>query len=358
MIKNFLSQVNLKLFLSTFFIFTISLVTLYSSIPSLSGLHLLYYLIGLLIFFLINLTDPNFFVKFSNYFFYFILALLLVVFFVGFTIGGASSWLKIGSYTFQPSEIAKVSLILLLTKVWISNTTWKFWKIELKNKFLKSLLVFLPLVGLVVIQPDLGTSLVMIMIFFAILIVSPFEKKYLLYFFIGISIFSSYFWNFLQDYQKERIVIFLNPEMDKFGAGYNSIQSTIAVGSGGFFGKGFQKGTQSQLNFLPIFWTDFLVAAYSEEWGFLGLVFFLIIYLIFLNEIRVICLRNRNPASKYIGIGVLIYFGFQFTINVGMNLGVLPVTGIPVPFFSYGGTSMLTSFFLLGLVNKISMEKA
>jgi rod shape determining protein RodA len=185
---------------------------------------------------------------------------------------------------------------------------------------------------------------------------SSFDKKYILWFFLISCAFSGTFWNLLHDYQRERVVIFINPEIDKFGAGYNSIQATIAVGSGGLYGKGYQKGTQTQLNFLPIFWTDFLVATFAEEWGFTGLFIFIIFYGIFINEIKEIAMKSTKTRHRLIVIGIFTYFCFQFLINVGMNLGLLPVTGIPVPLFSYGGTSLVSSIFLLGILNKISVE--
>jgi len=350
-------NINFRLLIPALFIYFTSLVTLHSTIPSLSENHFLYAILGFIIYFLLIKIDVSFFIKNSYWFYFLILFLLILVYAIGHTALGASRWLKIGEFSIQPSEFAKVSLILLLTKIWLDDRVWQIKKIVLKNKFIKSVILFVPLIFFVLVQPDLGTSIIIFLIFLNILFVSPFNKKYILYFFILASIFSSYLWNFLHDYQRERVIIFLNPEIDRYGAGYNSIQATIAVGSGGLVGKGYSKGTQTQLNFLPIFWTDFLVATYAEEWGFIGLIFLFGVYTIFLREIRNIALQTDNPYYKYILMGILTYFGFQFVINVGMNLGVMPVTGIPVPFFSYGGTSLISSFFLLGIVNKISIEK-
>jgi rod shape determining protein RodA len=357
MIPNLLKNINFKILLPAIFIYLISLITINSTIPGLFLNHFIYFVLGICIFLVLTVVDVNFFIKNSFYFYILILFLLLLVYVIGHTALGASRWLKIGELSVQPSEFAKVSLILFLTKIWIDEKVWNFKFFILKNKFIKSLIVFLPLISFVLIQPDLGTSIIIFLVFFNLLLISPFNKKYILYFFIFVSIFSSYFWGFLHDYQRERVIIFLNPEIDRFGAGYNSIQATIAVGSGGLFGKGYSKGTQTQLNFLPIFWTDFLVATYAEEWGLLGLLAFLAVYTIFLREIKIVALKNSKPEFRFISIGILTYFGFQFIINFGMNIGLLPVTGIPVPFFSYGGTSLVSSFFLLGIINKISVEK-
>jgi len=358
MISEFFKNVNFRLLIPVLFIYTTSLVTLQSTIPNLSIDHLIYALIGLLSFFVLTKIDVSFFVKNSSYFYIFVLFLLILVYVIGHTALGASRWLKLGDLSIQPSEFAKVSLILVLTKIWLDKKFWNLKLFKLKNIFIKSLLIFVPLIYFVLVQPDLGTSIIIFLLYLGILFISPFNKKYILYFFILASIFSSYLWNFLHDYQRERVIIFLNPEIDRFGAGYNSIQATIAVGSGGIFGKGYSKGTQTQLNFLPIFWTDFLVATYAEEWGFVGLIFLFGVYTLFLREVKNIALKTEIPEHKYISMGILIYFGFQFVINVGMNIGVLPVTGIPVPFFSYGGTSLISSFLLLGILNKISIEKS
>jgi len=357
MILRVVSKINFKLLLPVLFIYLISLITINSTISNLFWNHFLYFILGIVIFLFVNKIDTNFFIKYSFFFYILVFLLLFLVYAIGHTALGASRWLKIGELSIQPSEFAKVSLILVLTKIWLEEKVWDLKILKIKNKFFKSLLIFIPLILFVLIQPDLGTSIIIFLIFLSILLASPFPKKFILYFFICMSIFSSYFWGFLHDYQRERVIIFLNPEIDRYGAGYNSIQATIAVGSGGIFGKGYAKGTQTQLNFLPIFWTDFLVATYAEEWGFVGLIFLLGIYILFLKEVKRISIFVSKNEFKFICMGILTYFGFQFVINFGMNIGIMPVTGIPVPFFSYGGTSLISSFFLLGLLNKISVEK-
>jgi len=356
MISKIIEKINFKLLIPALFVYLLSLISIYSTIPTLAVNHFVYFIIGIIIFCLLQVIDSDFFINYSKYIYSLVILLLILIFIIGHTALGASRWLKIGSLSIQPSEFAKISLILLLTNIWSGLRIWNLKFFEIKNRFIQGLILFIPLVSLVVVQPDLGTSIIIFLIFLIMLTFSSFDKKYILWFFLISCAFSGTFWNLLHDYQRERVVIFINPEIDKFGAGYNSIQATIAVGSGGLYGKGYQKGTQTQLNFLPIFWTDFLVATFAEEWGFTGLFIFILFYGIFINEIKEIAMKSTKTRHRLIVLGIFTYFCFQFLINVGMNLGLLPVTGIPVPLFSYGGTSLISSIFLLGILNKISVE--
>lgn len=349
-------KINYKLLFPVLSIYLVSLLTIYSTIPGLYINHLTYFVLGIVIFFITQFIDIEFYIKYSYYIYFFVLALLILIFIIGHTALGASRWLKVGSLSIQPSELAKISLLLVITNIWSNVKEWKLKFIRINNKFVQGFVIFVPMVFLVLIQPDLGTSIMISLIFFTLLFISNFDKKYIFWFFMVCAVFSSSLWNLLQPYQKERVIVFLNPERDKLGAGYNSIQATIAFGSGGFLGKGFQKGTQTQLNFLPIFWTDFLVATYAEEYGFLGIVCFLLLYFLFIKEILNVFLKSQKVYEKFILVGIFTYFAFQFLINTGMNIGLLPVTGIPVPFFSYGGTSLVSSMFLFGLLNKISAQ--
>jgi rod shape determining protein RodA len=179
------------------------------------------------------------------------------------------------------------------------------------------------------------------------------DKWYFIISFLALGIFSSPLWGILKDYQKKRMLVFLNPSLDVLGSGYNVIQAQIAVGSGGLFGKGFGHGTQSQLNFLPAHWTDFAFASFSEEWGFVGVALMVLLFLLLLIVLMLIYKRTQNGGGSLIVGGVFAVFLTQFLINVGMNLGVMPVTGIPLPFISYGGSSILVSLLLLGLVQSV-----
>lgn len=358
MISFFQKNLNLKILIPAIIIYFLGLVSIVSTTVGISQNHLIYFFLGLVIFIGLQLIDVDFFVKYSIYFYGFICFLLILIYIIGHTALGASRWLKIGELSIQPSEMAKIAVIFVNTHILLSNGVIKIGKKAYTNKYLKSAMFSLPLIVLVLLQPDLGTTIAISLIYFGILLISNFNKVWFLVAFIVISILSSPLYNSLQDYQRERILIFINPESDPYGSGYNSIQAKIAVGSGGIFGKGYKKGTQTQLNFLPIFWTDFLVATFAEEWGLIGLMFFISVYLFLIYQIYQIFLNTNIPSYKYISFGIMIYFACQFLINFGMNVGLLPVTGIPVPLFSYGGTSLVSSFILLAIINKISSDKA
>jgi len=217
--------------------------------------------------------------------------------------------------------------------------------------------LFLPMLFLVVVQPDLGTTIILLLIFVGMLFYAGVNKIYFVLAFVVLGLFSSPIWANLHDYQKERIIVFLNPTLDVAGSGYNVIQSTIAIGSGGLLGRGFGHGTQTHLQFLPVYWTDFIFAAFAEEWGLVGVVCILVFYAALLVSVLRISFKVESSFGSLLCAGVFILFFSQFGINVGMNLGILPVTGIPLPLVSYGGSSLVTSLFLLGLVQSVWIHR-
>ena len=175
--------------------------------------------------------------------------------------------------------------------------------------------------------------------------------------FFLLSLGSSQIWNVLKDYQKKRILVFLNPQLDDLGAGYNVIQSLIAVGSGGLFGKGFGMGSQSHLNFLPAYWTDFILASFLEEWGFIGFMVLILFFISLLFFILGVSFKAKDFLGVSLSIGVFIILFSQFFINVGMNLGLMPITGIPLPFMTYGGSALVTNLAMMGLVQSIWINR-
>lgn len=277
--------------------------------------------------------------------------LLLLLFFIGHTAKGAQSWFSIGSFSFQPSDMMKLVVILILAKYFSRR------HIEignLKHIFISGIYAFIPFL-LVFLQPDFGSAIIIFCIWFGMTLVSGISKRHFLLV-IGIMIVAFVFlWAFVfESYQKARIINFVQPLTNIHGSGYNVYQSTIAVGSGQLLGKGVGFGTQSRLNFLPEYQTDFIFAAFSEEWGFVGvIILFILLGLIIWRILHIALLGTTNFEILY-GVGLAIYFMIHFIINIGMNIGVMPVTGITLPFMSYGGSHLLTEFIGLGILMGMS----
>jgi len=282
------------------------------------------------------------------------LAALILTFFVAPSIRGVRAWIMFGPFNFQTSELAKLALILIFSSFFAKEHVGIA---NVKNIFLSSF-YFLILAGLVIIQPDLGTVLIMFGIWFGYLLVSGIKLRHLIISAIIFSIIFAFLWlGALQPYQKQRIVGLFVPEKDPLGINYNVIQSKIAIGSAGFFGKGFRQGTQSQLGFLPEAQTDFIFASFTEEWGLFGALSVLSAFLIILTRIIKMGLRADNNFSRFICLGAFILFMLHFVLNIGSNLGLTPVIGVSFPFFSYGGSNLLISSLLVGMIQGTRVYK-
>lgn len=273
----------------------------------------------------------------------FILSLLFVL---GHVSKGAESWFRLGGIAFQPSDLMKLVLIIVLAKyfgrrhVEIAN---------IRHIIVSGVYAFIPFV-LVVLQPDFGSAMVLFAIWFGLVLVSGISIKHLVAVFaIGIIVFTLAWKLAFKPYQKARIMNFINPLADIRGTGYNAYQSTIAVGSGGLLGKGLGYGTQSRLNFLPEHKTDFIFAAYAEEWGFVGAMLLLVFFCILLVKLAFYALVADSTFEALFTYGVMIWIITHLTINIGMNIGIMPVTGIPLPFMSYGGSHLLAEYLALGM---------
>jgi rod shape determining protein RodA len=269
------------------------------------------------------------------------------LFVVGKVAGGAQSWFDFGGISFQPADFIKLIIIILLSKYFSKR------HIEIANVrhiFVSGFYVFI-VFALVILQPDFGSALIIFLIWLGLILLSGISKKHLLAVFILGSLSFSTLWVFgLQDYQKARIVNFIHPLSDIRGTGYSAYQSTIAVGSGQILGKGIGYGSQSKLSFLPEYQTDFIFAAYAEEWGFLGVILLFSLFGILLWRIIRVAYYGASNFEILFGCGVAVMFISHFLVNVGMNIGIMPVTGITFPFMSYGGTNLLTSFIGLGVL--------
>lgn len=280
---------------------------------------------------------------------------LIIANFQDYVIRGTKSWLVIGSFQFEPSELMKVALILVLAG-FFSRRYIEAW--TNRNLFISFAYVAIPTI-LVAVQPDFGSAAVLLGIWLGFLLISGINKKRLIIGLVMAVIISIILWSFfLQSYQKNRLIGFLFPQYDPLGINYNVIQSKIAIGSGGFWGKGFGLGTQTQLLFLPETQTDFIFAAFTEEWGFLGAMIVIAAFLLIIFRLVNIGLWTRDNYSKFIVLGVILVFNLHFLFNIGSNLGILPVTGITFPFFSYGGSSLLTLAILLSIIQNIKLESS
>lgn len=280
--------------------------------------------------------------------------ILLGLLLFGQVVANTKSWIVLGSFQIQPSELTKIAVILVLARIF---SDYREDLLSLKAFVLSSVLVGIP-AFLTALQPDLGTALTYVPILVGTYILAGIKKKYLVIILILSLIAGFGGWNLaLKDYQKKRIETLLTPNQDPRGSGYQLRQSKIAIGSGGLTGKGYHKGTQSQLRFLPARHTDFIMAVIAEEMGFLGLLVVFALYLLFLYRLFSTGWLSPDRAGIYLAFLVAMLISCQFLINVMMLVGLFPITGIPVPFLSYGGSSLLSSFLACSLVINVRMRR-
>ena len=305
-----------------------------------------------MIFFLMNF-DYKILQGYGNRLYIFNLLMLVAVMVMGHSALGAQRWIQIGPITLQPSEFSKIIMIISLASVLED-------KIGKLNTF-RDLLPIAAYVGvpflLVLKQPDLGTSLVFMAILLGMLFAAGINLRLLgMIFTAGIAVLPI-FWHFLKDYQKMRLLVFMNPNVDPLGSGYHIIQSKIAIGSGMLYAKGLFGGTQSQLNFLPENHTDFIFAVVGEELGFIGGLVLLVLYLILLRRGVKVAREASDNFGMLLAVGITSMLGFHVLVNVGMTTGIMPVTGIPLPFMSYGVSSLTTNLMSIGILLNIYMRR-
>lgn len=307
--------------------------------------------LGLVVVF--GMTDYRVFRSAAGILYLVMLLSLLLVKFMGVTALGATRWINLGFFQLQPSEFAKIVMVIVLAKIFADNQR------QLGGRtLLKSLAYTIPPLLLVASQPDLGTAMVIGALWAGMAIASGIPKRFFVAV-IGLGAASLpifWFWVF-HDYQKNRVLTFLNPANDPLGAGYNVKQAQIAVGSGGMWGRALGQGTQSQLNFLPVQHTDFIFAVLAEELGFVGSVFLVLLLGIVAIRALTIAGSARDFFGYQLAIGIMTIVLFQSLINVGMNTGIMPVTGIPLPFVSYGGSSVLMLLFAIGILQSVASQR-
>jgi len=343
--------VDWVLFFATIPLLAAGLVTMHSFVGEnvFFVRQIMWIFISILVFFLLSFMDLRFLKRADVLvgLFIFVLAMLSVLLIAGEAVQGARSWFDLGVFSFQPSDPLKIILILILAKyfsrrhVEIAN---------IKHIIISGIYALVPFL-LIFFQPDFGTAIIIFLIWFGMIFVSGISKKHLLVVFTLGAISLGVLWGFVfEPYQKDRILAFLNPYADIQGAGYNAYQSMVAVGSGEIYGKGVGFGTQSRLKFLPEYQTDFIFAAFAEEWGFVGVLIVFILFSIVIWRILANSIIGAGNFETLFGVGLAILFMSHFFIHIGTNIGLLPVTGTTIPFMSYGGSHLLTEFLGLGIL--------
>ena len=309
--------------------------------------HVYRFCVFFLIFLVLSFFNTKIWFKSAYIFYLFILLLLIGVNFFGITASGSKRWINIIVFNLQPSELMKIALIIFLARFY--NKIPYNDVSRVKFMIIPVFALFIPFI-LVIKQPDLGTAILIAISGFVVIWLAGFRMKYFIFSSVILICLAPVVIAFLQPYQKLRILTFLNPERDPLGAGYQIIQSKIAVGSGGIFGKGFLKGSQSYLDYLPEKHTDFIFTLFSEEFGFVGSVFLLLIYALIIYRIFLIGNSSRNNFARLYCFGFAASFFIYVTVNMSMVLGLLPIVGAPLPIMSYGGSSMLSMMLGLAIV--------
>ncbi len=315
--------------------------------------------LSLIIFFIVVSIDYRWFMKFANVIFLLGIILLVIVLVIGRKGMGAQRWIPLGFLSFQPSEFFKIFFIIAISRY------LSFIKPEegLGFKDLVKIIVFFLAVPVMLIlkQPDLGTALILFFIFIAMILAAGIRKKIILTVVIvalvALPFAGKVMWDGLKDYQKMRIIAFIDPQADTQGVGYHINQSKITVGSGGFLGKGYMQGTQGPYRFLPENHTDFIFSIFAEEWGFAGSLVLFAMYLFIIWRGFDTAGKARDMEGCLLVLGVTFMFSLYFFINIGMTLGMVPVVGVPLPLMSYGGTALLSNFLALSMIENVRMRR-
>ena len=328
-----------------------------------------FYWIGLSLacFFLVVSIDYRWFIRIAYFLFIVGVVLLIVVLVVGRKGMGAQRWIPLGFFSFQPAEFFKLFFIITISRYLsnieqnVSSVSFARGELDFKELIKIALIFFLVPAILIFRQPDLGTVLVLLFIFLSVIITAGTKKKIIvvtiIIALISLPFVGNIMWKGLKEYQRQRIIAFIDPYVDPQGVGYHISQSKVSIGSGGFFGKGYLKGTQGPLRFLPESHTDFIFSIFAEEWGFTGVtVLFLMYFFIILKGFDT-AMNARDLSGSFLALGVTFMLFFYFFINIGMTVGIVPVVGVPLPFMSYGGTALLSNFLAMGVLENVRMRR-
>ncbi len=315
-------------------------------------------MLGIVLFFSVILINYTWFSRLAYPFYGLTVILLILVFFIGKKTMGAQRWIDLGIFSIQPTDIYKIGMLIIISDYLSNLRTHRLSGWMIFKTF--SLFILIPLL-LIIKQPDLGSGIIILGTFFVIVLMYGVETRFMRLFIIIILISVPFLWpvvwNNLKDYQKQRIVAFMNEDLDPDGIGYHIKQSKIAIGSGKITGKGYLKGTQGPLRFLPERHTDFVFSVFVEEWGFIGAVGILVIYLLYVLRGLDTALKARDQFGRILALSISIMLSLYVVINMGMTLGIFPVVGIPLPFMSYGGSAIVSNFIMAGILSNIRMRR-
>ncbi len=341
-----------QLLLPVFFLSLVGFFNIFGIKQSLALNQIFYIMAGFLMFFIIKKIGRNFFISNAHLFYWFFFFILILTFFIGLEVKGSRRWIDFYFFNFQGSEIFKAFFVLFLADFLVRD----YRIFNSPNIFILSFIFFILPAFIIFKQPDLGNAAVYFFSYIMMVLFSDLPKKYIFYFCLMLIVMLPLGWNFMKSYQKDRIVSFLNPRIDQQGTSYNMTQAIITVGSGKFIGRGLGLGTQSRLYFLPENHTDFAFSSLVEQFGFIGgfvvIILYLIIIILILKRLFAsYSLREASDKKNFLySVGFLSYFIFQILVNVGMNLGLFPVTGIALPFISFGGSSFVAVMIGMALI--------
>lgn len=328
---------------TSLFLIVFSILILRSISPSLFPIYFVYLVLGVLVFMVFSKIGFDIWTIFDKHFYVASVIFLALPLLIGEVTRGAVRWLQVGALTVQPAEIVRPFLILFFAQFFYEE------EVTIKRIVLGLILFLLPFF-LIVVQPSLGVAILTAIGFLGVILASPINKRNLVITILVFALALPSGWFFLAPYQRERVAVLFDPNRDPFGAGYNSIQSMIAVGSGKIFGRGLGEGIQTQLKFLPERHTDFIFASISEELGFIGAVLILLGIFLVLYRIVLVVENAKTPQGRALASGVFLSLFAQTLVHIGMNMGIFPITGIPLPLVSAGGSSLLSTMIALGMV--------
>lgn len=360
MTLRFARKIDATLFVVTVILVLLGLVLIFSTSYSISGIDLLNFkkqivfaIVGVIVMMSMSLFDYRALKNYTSVLYVFVCLILIAILFFGKSARGTIGWFSFGILNFQPVEIVKVIVVIILAKY--LSKAGNFYSV-LKKIIVSGIYMSVP-VFLIMLQPDFGSALVIVFIWFSMLLLSGIERKWILtMFFISlVAFFIS--WSFVfKEYQRDRILTFINPQSDPLAAGYNVIQSIVAIGSGKIWGKGLGYGSQSQLNFLPEKHTDFIFAVIAEEMGFVGVLLVLGLFSVVFHRLVIISIEAQDNFGKFLVLGISFTLFYHVIINVGMNMGIMPIMGIPLPFISYGGSSLISFLVMIGIAQSVYIK--